>query len=146
MANKISTSKFLEFFHNSKDKIDNQEISIAINSLRNNMLNHIDGDINLNLDNLSCFENSAYGYINIAKSNDIDTGIKQVIMNKSIKNSPENILIHFNLPSSCDMIEVSDAMDQVYEIASEEASVCLCISYNKLREKNDIEIHTFLFF
>ncbi|MBT5935181.1 hypothetical protein [Sulfurimonas sp.] len=103
--NKISTSKFLEILKDSICKHENQEINIAINALRNNMINNADGDICFSHDDLLCFDNTISGYINIIKSKDINTGINQVTT--LLNNQVESILIHFNILPSYDMMELA---------------------------------------
>lgn len=147
---KIKTEDFFKIF-NYSDKSDNENLNNIITSLEKSL--HTSGDCNIKLDRediVYCFKNSRVGYITSIKTSDIKSDLKQIAENIILKcqNSSlvDNIVIHFRLTPSYDMMKISNDMDIIHDSAHEDASVCFCITCDSNLEKNEAQISAFIFY
>ena len=138
-ANKV---EFLNILKSNQAKniiVENDPIL----KLATNVFSTKDGDINLSYDDIVNIFNSEMD-INIItlKVNKIEEGLSFIAQAKEV-NKLNSLCFHFFLNSNFKMIDLSDAMEIIYESASNEANIAFCISSEENRAMNEIGINLF---
>ena len=139
------TIKKEEFFNILKlNKLENRVKKYdSIIELSKNIFSAKDGDINLtHNDIINIFDCNADINIVTLQVDEIKEGLKFIVDTKEI-DKQKSLCFHFLLNSDFIMIDVSEAMDLIYDSANEEANIALCISSDENRSINEIGINCF---
>ena len=117
----------------------------SIRELSKNIFSAKDGDINLTYNDITnIFDCNADINIVTLKVDEIKEGLKFIVDTKEI-DKQKSLCFHFHLNSDFMMIDVSEAMELIYDSANEEANIALCISSDESRSVNEIRINCFYF-
>jgi len=148
----IKTKDFLNVFHSKTNIQGCSHISHAVERLQNNMFESSEEDININYEDLTyCTQNTKNGVIQIVKTKGIYKGLLEII-NNSIsdvdhKDTIQHIIIHFTLPSSFNLMNITKAIDLIHDSLHEDADVCVCISFTNSEDINNMyQIDSFIFY
>jgi cell division GTPase FtsZ len=139
------TIKKEEFFYILKpNQLENRVKKYdSIIELSKNIFSAKDGDINLSYNDITnIFDWDADINIVTLKVNEIKEGLKFIVDTKEI-DKQKSLCFHFHLNSDFMMIDISEAMELIYDSANEEANIALCISSDENRSINEIEINCF---
>ena len=112
--------------------------------LSKNIFSAQDGDINLTYnDIINTFDCETDINIIALKVDEIEKGLKFFVNTKEIGNY-KSLCFHFFLNSDYMMIDLSEAMEVIYDsLINEEANISLCISSNESISINKIGINCF---
>jgi len=147
----ISTKEFFSIFDDQTNKEEYLNITKAIDRLRSNTSNPSYENINLDHEDIeTCFKETEYEIIQLIETDNISTGLNEIIHDSisgiNTENSIQHIIIHFTIHPSVGLIDIVNSMELINKTAHEDADVCFCISYNKSRRIKQIEIDSFVFY
>ena len=147
----ITTKEFFSVFDDKAYIKKYSNVTKVIDKLKNNIFNHSDEDINLDYyDIQSCFSETQQGIIQVVKSDNIFMGLIKIINDSIIETKVENlihnVIIHFALHTSIDMMDISNAMELIHETAHEDSQVCWCVRYDESYSSDQIEINSLIFY
>lgn len=146
----ISTKEFFSIFDDKVDRKEYVNITKVIDTLRNNIFNHSDEDINLDYyDIQGCFSETQQGTIQVVKTDNIFMGLVKIIndsiIETKIENLIHNIIIHFTLHISIDTRDISNWMELIHEAAHEDSQICWCVKYDESCSNDQVEIYSLIF-
>ena len=146
----ISTQEFFSIFDDKTYIKKYSNVAKVIDKLRNNILNHSDGDINLDYADVeACFSETKQGIIQVVETDNIFMGLIKIINDSIIETKNENlvhnIIIQFTLHKSIDIMDISNTMELIHEAAHEDSQVCWSVKYDESCSSDQLEIHSLIF-
>lgn len=146
----ISTKEFFSIFDDKAYIKKYSNVAKVIDTLKQNIFNNSDKDINLDhADIEACFSETKQGIIQVVKTDNIFMGLIKIIndsiIETEIENLIHNIMIHFTLHISIDIMDISNAIELIHEAAHEDSQICWCVRYDESYSRDQVEIDSLIF-